>query len=328
MPNLMLTSRCNFRCSYCFGMDVMGNRRPAVDMDVDLFFHLVEWLGKASFNGNTVHFMGGEPTLHEQFAQMAETVVANRFDTAVFSNVSTANAPVCAERLVRLPIRWIVNVNPPGSRTSTQEGHLRDTLHILGEKASLTFNVVPEQQSFDWVIDLIYEYKLKKKVKVGFLLPTFNATNRHLAADEYPVVAGRVVEFARFCDAFSVSLDYECGIPWCAFTHRQLGDLWQTNSKFFSSCNSILDILPDGRIVYCLPLATVRAESYSRFGTYSEAKRWYESQFTPYRPLGSTSKCFSCQLLISGHCAGGCLARILKGAKGGIIDEQALSSGG
>jgi radical SAM protein with 4Fe4S-binding SPASM domain len=303
----------------------MGQEKPALDMSRETFLDLIAWLKKAPFNGNVVHLMGGEPTLHADFVWMAETTKANNFEIAIFTNAATPKAPEYAAQLKRLEIRWVVNVNPPESRTPEQDNNLRNSLRILADRVTLTFNMTPEPVPNEWLLDLIFEYNLRKKIKVGFVLPALSHNNQHLSKEDYPRVAERVVEFASRCETFGVSLEYECGIPWCAFTADQLGKLWHLNSKFHSTCYSILDITPDGHIVYCLPLATLYAVPFHQFENYPAAKKWYESVLTPYRPLGSTPHCFSCNLMRSGICRGGCLARVLQGThniKIGDVSER------
>lgn len=312
MPNFMLTSRCNFNCDYCFGKDFMSSA-PNKDMSWDVFNGLLEWLQRVPFPGNSIHLMGGEPTLHPEFIDMVTTVLDIKMEIQVFSNLATNNAPGFSEELKDEDIKWIVNVNPPASRSKRQDENLKKSLAVLGEKVVLTFNMRPKPTEHRWVMDLICEYGLKKSVKVGFVLPTLSHSNTHLKKDEYPIVASRVVEFARDCDNFDISVKYECGIPWCAFTAEQMGQLWRLNSRFHSACNSILDITPDGQVIYCLPLVTLLAVHYTKFETYPAAKARFNSKLAPYRPLGSTYQCHSCNLLRIGICSGGCMARILEG---------------
>ena len=325
MPNLMLTTRCNFDCPYCFGRDLMGAVRPGIDMTRDTFLALMEWLGRVPFAGYAVHLMGGEPTLHDDFVWMVQTAKARGMDLLIFSNAATRNAPDFAAQLTEATIRWVVNVNPPDERTDAEDANLRESLRIIGDKGTLTFNMRPDPVPHGWVLDLICEYSLKKTVKVGFVLPTLSHTNEHLADEDYPRVAERVMQFARLCEAFEVSLEYECGVPWCAFSPAQMGELWHLNSRFFSSCDSILDITPDGRVIYCLPLATMHQVPFQRFDNYPAAKAWFESTLGPYRALGTTPRCSSCILMRSGPCRGSCLARVLAGAHNvheGVTDEQ------
>lgn len=315
MPNLMLTNRCNFNCPYCFGVDMMGPGNEKADMTRETFLGLLDWTERKRHESCTVHLMGGEPTLHEDFEWMAKTCASRDMSVKVFSNLASMRAPDHARALKDMPIRWIVNVNPPESRTRDQDKNLRKSLEDLGPKVTLTFNMQPEPCPNEWLIDLITGYGLGRDIKVGFVLPTLSHMNTHLETEDYPKVAQRVVDFSRLCDRFDISLDYECGVPWCSFTPEQLGELWHHNCEFFSSCDSVLDITPDGRVIYCLPLATFAQRRYTEFDNYLEAKLWFEDLLNPYRPLGSTPKCFGCNLLRRGVCRGGCMARVLRGAR-------------
>lgn len=316
MPNLMLTNRCNYNCSYCFGMDMMAPAVSPLDMSMETLKALMAWTLKDSEFGHPIHLMGGEPTLNRDFVRMAHYVLEQECKLKVFSNLASRDAPAYAEALRDQEILWVVNVNPPEDRGEEQDRNLRRSLKTLGEKAVLTFNMTPEPRANGWVLDLINEYGLQKTVKVGFVLPTLSHRNEHLKKDDYPKVARRVVDFARRCEGFEVTLNYECGVPWCAFTADQMGELWHLNSAFHSSCDSIMDVTPDGRVIYCLPLASFQAPHFTKFDNYQKAKTWYESTLNPLRQLGSTSKCHECIFLRvrKDACRGGCMARILHGS--------------
>jgi len=318
----MLTNRCNFHCEYCFAMDFNHAESQPLDLSADTFSEIIDWLNRKAFPGRILHLMGGEPTLHRDFVMFAKTACEEGFDVAVFSNAATSNAPSYAEQLLERPIRWIVNVNPPSTRTKELDLNLQQSLSILKQNATLTFNITPDDPPCEWVIDLIVEHHLAKRIKVGLVLPTLSHQNQHLTHEEYPKFTEKLVEFAQMCDLFDISLEYECGIERCIFTPLQLGILWKTKSTFNSCCDSILDITPDGRVIYCLPLANLRQAHFSGFENYPDAKNWFEDQLNMFRPLGSTPRCHKCHLLKTGICRGGCMARILGGANNIPTDSQ------
>ncbi|MFH0781123.1 MAG: radical SAM protein [Pseudomonadota bacterium] len=309
----MLTTRCNFRCQYCFGQDFMGKKENQKDMSQKTYLNILEWLNRKSYPGKTLHLMGGEPTLHSQFVWFAKHACEENFNLAIFSNAATPNAFDYAKQLVDFPIRWVVNVNPPNTRSPEENRQLHNSLDVLKENATLTFNIMPSTTSHGWILDLIERHSLAKRIKIGLVLPTLSHQNRHLQRDEYPQVSKQLVNFAHVCSMHDISLEYECGIEMCTFSTDQLGMLWHLNAEVHSSCNSILDITPDGRIIYCLPLADFLQARFDEFENILEAKEWFEKKMTVFRPLGNTKNCVSCSLLNSKKCRGGCLARILGG---------------
>ncbi len=317
MPNLMLTTACNFACRYCFGLDILGPGEPVTEMSSETFDGLCDWMLRSAHPPPIVHLMGGEPTLNRRFPEYALQLKDLGFDVAVFSNAATRRAAEYADRLHDQRIRWIVNVNPPSTRSPGQDANLRQTLPRLGDRATLTFNMTAEDVANDWVFDLIFDHGLSRKVKVGFVLPTLSHNNEHLAASDYPRVAARVREFARTCARYDVKIEFECGIPWCSFSAEDMGVLWSCGSTFFSACDSILDITPEGQVIYCLPLARYHAVHYTRFADYPAAKAHFEGKLNSFRIMGTKKECHLCLLMKAGLCCGGCMARVLSGVRSG-----------
>ncbi len=319
MPNLMLTNWCNYKCPYCFGMDRMAPKVKAHAMSDETFLGILDWLDKTNYRA-PIHLMGGEPTLHPKFEWIVDTLMERDFPIVVFSNLATDNAPQYADKLSILPINWVVNVNNPKNWNETQRKNIESALSALGQKAAITFNIMPTEEDDYWAIDLIRRFNLRRDIKVGFVLPTVTNSNYSLADDEYTIVAAKTVKLAQEAERFGIALQYECGVPTCAFTPEQLGILWRCGSKLKSGCNSRLDITPHGEVIYCLPLATLGAKMYSEFENYNETKRWFEERFFPYRKLGRTINCATCNLMHPGKCRGACLAKNLIGAKNIKLD--------
>lgn len=314
MPNLMLTNWCNYKCSYCFGIDSMAPKVPKNNMSEETFNNIIDWLSVTP-EIRSIHLMGGEPTLHPEFEQFVLTLLSKDFHITVFSNLATEQAQVYSQKLDDLPIGWVVNVNPPDGWPSKRREKILKSLGHLGRKATITFNIMPDEDTSNWAIELIKEYNLNREIKVGFILPTITGSNYALADEQYGIVAEKVVGLAKEAEKENIRIEYECGIPTCTFTDEQLGTLWDTGSTFNSTCYSRLDITPDGKCIYCLPLATKKAVYFSEFKTYTEAKSWFENKLQPYRRLGRTSDCHTCNLMDPHMCNGGCLAKMLLNAK-------------
>lgn len=323
MPNLMLTNWCNYHCPYCFGMDRMAPKVKAQNMSDDVFLGILNWLEKTKYS-NAIHLMGGEPTLHPKFEWIINTLLERDYPITVFSNLATEKAPIYAEKLSCFPISWVVNVNPPYKWTEQQRERIESALSRLGRQASITFNIMPDENDNDWALELIMKFNLNKSIKVGFILPTYTRLNYSLGDDDYRVVAERVAQLAIKAADDDVTLEYECGIPTCAFTDEQLGKLWRCGSGLSSGCCSRLDITPLGEVIYCLPLATVASKHYQEFANYEEARKWFELKFAPYRRLGRTINCATCALMRPDKCNGACLAKNLVGVNNIKINNRAL----
>lgn len=310
MPNLMLTNYCNYNCSYCFGKDIMYPKSTRQTMTRECFDGIVEWVKKGP-SDRIFHLMGGEPTLNPDIEWMVARLLEENMEITIFSNLATPRAVELSKKVADLPVNWVVNVNDPAHWNSVQQKNITTALELLKDKASLTFNVMPDEDDNMWALEYTKRYHLNNNIKVGFLLPTYNQTNMALEDDQYSVVATKVVRLAQEAAKVDVHLDYECGIPTCAFTDEQLGILWRCGSRLQSGCQSRLDITPDGEVIYCLPLATLGSKHYSQFDNYNEACIWFEMRFAPYRMLGRRIECATCNLHNSLSCNAGCLAKNL-----------------
>lgn len=314
MPNLMLTNWCNYHCPYCFGMDMMAPKQKPSAMSKETFEGILEWLLRKPFD-KTIHLMGGEPTLHPEIEWIVDRLLEMDMHITIFSNMATKQAVELAEKFSPLPIKWVANVNDPDKWNDTQRENITKALRSAGKKASLTFNIQPNEPNELWAIELIERYKLSRNIKVGFVLPTLTSSNIALPDSEYHKAAQRVINLINAGSHLDVTIDYECGVPYCAFTDEQQGFLWRHKSRGSSGCQSRLDITPDGNVMYCLPLATAGLRHYTTFENYLECRNWFEQRFHPYRLLGSRLECADCLLNNPLKCNGGCLAKNMIGAK-------------
>lgn len=313
MPNLMLTNYCNYHCPYCFGVDMMAPKQKAKIMSRETFMEIVDWLERKPFD-RVVHLMGGEPTLHPDIEWMVDYLLEHEFHITIFSNMATDQAVSLADKFSILPIHWVANVNNPAKWTEKQRENITRALKAAGDKVSLTFNIMPEEPNELWALDLIRDYNLSHSIKVGFVLPTLTSSNMALKENEYGVVAQRVIDLVKAGEPMDITIEYECGVPYCTFTDEQHGYLWRHKSNVSSGCQSRLDITPDGEVIYCLPLATAHRRHFSSFDNYPECREWYEKQYRPYRMLGAKIECAECMLNNPIKCNGGCLAKNMIGA--------------
>ena len=321
MPNLMLTNFCNYHCPYCFGVDMMAPKKQRATMSRETFKGIMDWLERVPFD-RVIHLMGGEPTLHPDIEWMVDYLLEHEMHITIFSNMATKQSVSLAEKLAILPVSWVANVNNPAKWNAAQRENITRGLQAVGRKVSLTFNIIPEEPNELWALELIEKYNLGRNIKVGFVLPTLTSSNMALKDSEYGVVAQRVVDLVKAGEQLGVSIDYECGVPYCTFTDEQLGYLWRHNSIVSSGCSSRLDITPDGEVMYCLPLATAGLRHYTTFNSYPECREWFERRFMPYRLLGSKLECAECPLNNPLKCNGACLAKNMIGAHNVALNDE------
>lgn len=79
---LIITHRCNTTCPHCFNID---DRTILKDMDYDLLEKYLEGV-KDYIKDDNVAIMGGEPTIHERFADIIELVSKYFNRCTIFTN--------------------------------------------------------------------------------------------------------------------------------------------------------------------------------------------------------------------------------------------------
>jgi hypothetical protein len=299
MANLMITTHCNFTCRYCFGRDMIGPGHTKTHMSWETFISLLDWIDRSGMDQLSIHLMGGEPTLNPLFFDMLDELVRRKRDVLIFSNAATRIDPHRLQEAVRKGIRWVVNCNHPSEYKGNQLDFLKANLTILGKNACVTFNVTGGQFDYGYVFDYIKTYGMDPRIKVGVALPTLQRHNVFAQWHEFPAIAERIMELHEAVTAIGCSIDFECGVPYCLFSAEQHRKLDKVR---VSHCNSRLDITPWGEVINCLPLSKMTTVQYDHFSDYGQARNWFEKLLTPYRQVGSTADCLTCESHLNQDC--------------------------
>jgi hypothetical protein len=300
MANLMITTYCNFTCRYCFGLDMIGPNHAKSHMTWETFLSLLAWIDRSGMDHLSVHLMGGEPTLNPLFFDMLNEAVRRDCNVLVFSNAATQIDPHRLVEAVKKGARWVVNCNHPSQYHGNQLDLLKANLAILGKNASITFNVTSGEFDYSYVFDYIKTFGLDPRIKVGVALPTLQHHNVYAQWEEFPAIAEQILALHETVTGIGGNIEFECGVPYCLFTseqHRKLGNV------HVSHCNSRLDITPWGDVINCLPLSKMVSVPYNRFSDYGQAKDWFGKLLMPYRQVGSTADCLTCESRLPHHCS-------------------------
>ena len=300
MANLMITTYCNFTCRYCFGLDMIGPEHAKTHMTWETFLSLLAWIDRSGMDHLSVHLMGGEPTLNPLFFDMLNEAVRRDCTVLVFSNAATQIDPHRLVEAVNKGVRWVVNCNHPSQYRGNQLDLLKANLAILGKNASITFNVTSGEFDYSYVFDYIKTFGLDPRIKVGVALPTLQHHNVYAQWEEFPAIAEQILALHEIVTGIGGNIEFECGVPYCLFTseqHRKLGNV------HVSHCNSRLDITPWGDVINCLPLSKMVSVPYNRFSDYGQAKDWFGKLLMPYRQVGSTANCLTCESRLPRHCS-------------------------
>ena len=250
----------------------------------------------AQLHIDQVRLLGGEPTLHPEFAGMVDRAVGRGFSLLIFSNGEMPAAALDA--LLKPPAEKVeVLINATGGDL----GPIRHSLSALGSRAGLGFNIDSPVFSADALLEWIDQFGLQRAIRVGLAHPVVDGSNRFLRPRHYHTVGRRLAEFAARAASRNVTLEYDCGFVPCMFPDGQPHDSQRTPLGL--RCGPIPDLLPDGRLVACYPLAPL-AQKFIGDALHDG----FAPRFAPWRHAGVFPECTSCEARDEQRCAGGCLA--------------------
>ena len=310
MPNILLTTRCNLSCKYCFAQEKLSSNRT--NMTMENVRRVIDFLQRSNFP--IFRVMGGEPTLHPQFNEIIRLAIAANMRVDVLSNAtwseSTANL---FERIPSKYLMFLLNIDHPDNYTSKQWGLIQRNLNRLKGRGGITlsFNVFEKQPRGNYVLDLATCYDFKY-IRLSLSLPVMNAGNVYLPIEQLSEIAPFVLQFLRDAESKGISVQFDNAVPLCIFDEAQVGKLllhgvYDLNRNL--RCNPIIDIGPDLTIWSCFCLSPLKNRRLDEFQTLAEAQAYYSKVWSAYQDtIYPMEKCYTCLYREKWGCQGGCLS--------------------
>ncbi len=310
MPNILLTTRCNLACKYCFAQAKLAGRRE--NMSLDNVRTVIDRLKGANYP--VFRVMGGEPTLHPQFNEIIGMALAEGMRVDVLSNATWSES--CAELFARIsPTRllFLLNVDHPDQYPASLWRRIQQNLEGLKYRrgVTLSFNVFEKNPRSDYILDIASRFGFQN-IRLSLSLPVFGANNTFLPIETLPEVAPFVVRFARQAEAQGITIQFDNAVPLCMFTEEQAGWLLLhgvLDPKRNARCEPIIDIGPDLTIWSCFCLSQLANRNLTEFATLSEARDYFVNVWSVYQDsVFPMEKCYTCVYRQKWGCQGGCLS--------------------
>jgi radical SAM protein with 4Fe4S-binding SPASM domain len=170
------------------------------------------------------------------------------------------------------------------------------------------FNIYRPAADFSFLLDVIGEYRLTRSVRLGLAHPGLNRTNQYLHPRHYGAAGREIAAFVRQAREADIRPELDCGFVPCMFCEEDLALLGDAAAEVGRRCNPLPDILPDGRMAPCYPLAPLGDAELSQCRNAEAVREAFERKLGLYRPMGIYRECSSCGFFTEGSCNGGCLA--------------------
>jgi len=318
MANILITNYCNNNCSYCFAKEKVSLHDLApVDtkqtMSLGDYGRVLQWLKKSrAVKSDVVKLLGGEPTLHPQFIEFVSLALDEGFTVQVFSN-----GMIPAQHLERLEsvlidkVKFLLNTNERQHYSANKLEAMEQTWALLGQRASLGFNIVSPDFDLSFHEEIILRHDLHRSLRLGLAVPLIGKRNQHLPREEYRQTGSRIVEWARRLEKNDILLSLDCGFTMCMFTPEEHGELTLKTRGFKSICQPIIDVGTDLSVWSCFPLSTALTFHLDDGLSLEEMIDRFEQAYRPFKQMGIHPECMGCEYLAREQCRGGCLGYTL-----------------
>ena len=315
MANIILNSYCNRNCVYCFAKK--KNEGPYKQLTLDSLVAITDFLKKSQ--ANQVSILGGEPTLHPQFNLFLRYLVSRNLLVSVFSN-GMIDQPVLQELKEIIKewdlhdnrLKFVININEPRYRSSRENSMQKQTFQELNEFISLSFNIFERSCNLDFLVDIIIDFNLVPRIRLGLAAPIPGKKNAFLPIPDFPIIANKIMVFSDLCQENSIDLSFDCGFPMCIFSDADIGKLYKNMTQLKFICEPVIDIDADLNTIYCYPLSEYRNAKLTDFNNIKEIYDHYQSLILQDNlKRGIYPECINCDYRYRGRCAGGCKGHYL-----------------
>jgi len=317
MSNIVLTTKCNRKCKYCFADNSSKNHMVFQKTN---FITAVDWLASDSSNiVNRIGLIGGEPTKHPKFIEFLDYILSKKMNTIVFTNGMVKNKDTLYD-VIKIAgknkvnhsnhLCFCLNMNETYYRSMNEDVLQEQFLNVLGKVTALSFNIFEPKCDLNFLIEIINKYKMLRTIRLGLAVPLKNK-NKFLSPSEYNFVGKKITNFIKTLKNQNIKVDFDCGFTKCMFTEDQLSVINSGPVKTMSfDCGPIIDIYSNLEITNCYPLAKEFKVKLKDFSNYRELHTYWKEKILKLDPM--YKKCYSCTDFNNG-CNGGCKAHKLYG---------------
>lgn len=297
MANLILTTKCQNNCEYCFAKE---DKKLNMDFSWGSFLVAVDFISKQE--PKIINILGGEPTLHEDFCKMIDYLLYENFRIQIFTNglISEKNIKdlsyiIEKHKPIKEQILFAVNVGQKD--LSRQKMFFEKFNNIIYP----SFTVSNPEDDLMFIPKLINDYRLDRYIRLGLALPIVGGKNKYLKLKDYPKVAKNIVSL--ITNTYDIKIIFDCGFPLCMFEIEDIKKLDMLN-KYQFVCGEPLDIYPDLTVANCYPLSKIHKSKLRDFENIEDLYKFFH--YGLMSPEGTYSKqCSSCPFF-NVICHGGC----------------------
>ncbi|MBN2821635.1 MAG: radical SAM protein [Coriobacteriia bacterium] len=309
MANLSITRRCERDCAFCFAAE--ERRREPLDMSAETFERAMDLLERSGIPD--ARLLGGEPTLHPDFASLSDRALERGFALTVMTGGLVPDDVLAY--LASLPtdhMTVFLNAATPGVDGDSLVGAQEHVCKTLGECVELGVTIVSADTDQSFLLEIIERHGLRRSVRIGVAHPIVGGANASVPTRDLRGVGVSIEAFVTQAEAHGVSVGFDCGITPCMFSEEFAAAHPDVIESVGTRCGPIVDVLPEGDAIACYALASLVRLPLDGYATRRELIATFTEALGDGPPW-IFEECAECTHRAAGRCTGGCRARRMNG---------------
>ena len=319
MPNIMLTYRCNLKCSYCFANEFVN--KDKAEISIKNFLRAVSFITRTE---SYVGLIGGEPTLHPGFQTIMELLIASPKVKGVRLFTNGLLLDKFISEITHPKFEICVNCNSPSAIGEDTYARLVRNLDILFQQETmknrvlLGFNLYSDDMDYSYMLELLQRYGLHS-VRTSLTVPDFSNCDRIDAMEHFMKRKKFLLDVYKKMDSIQVLLFSDCNHPpYCIWTEEEKQWLESYAAKYttgvsklvgnHSRCSPVIDILPNLQAVRCFGMSDFMKVSIDDFQDIPDLCDFFRNEIDSIAyKLPACEECKDCHEWKVRHCLAGCI---------------------
>jgi organic radical activating enzyme len=321
--NILLTTRCNKNCSFCFAKKAM-REKPAQDMTLENFQRLI-CLVKADQTNPIVKLLGGEPTMHPAFPQILTILRREGSRACLISNLlydsdivrdslrqAIADKVIdgCLSNAAELDTEAEMRLYARNYKALQEAFALYNPNQFVAAGITLSRNKTAAEE-------LTYIERLAQNIEMRHLRLSldFQAENQidkfFINNKEY---GDKLQKIIYKCLDLRVPFSWDCKVYPCLFSDKVFQkDIMGFTPQLRSVCaadGAPFDVFPDLSYIHCYSARALSGQNILKFKRFSEARSeiaFLKNVLQTLQKNSPLEECRECHYYKIGTCDSLCL---------------------
>lgn len=307
MPNIMLTSRCNLHCSYCFANN-MVNQNNATDITIENFKTALNFI--TSSGSTDIGLIGGEPTLNHNFKDIVTIAIEDPLVNIITLCTNGIELENYMDLISHEKIQVLFNCNTEPNISSTQKQRMLNNIDKYfsnsNNKGTLGINVYNDKLDCSYIFELAKKYN-QHIIRLSLTVPSMQTCSELTYFEYLQTRKDKLRELVELSKKYNIVFSFDCDIPPICELITLPGFKYDPHIQR-NKCTPIIDITPNLMAVRCFGTSHLYQVSILDFENLDALRNYFIRNIDePMSKILIKSRCENCIKRKKLECFGGCI---------------------